>query len=378
MTRLRRAAFVIVLLLSGAAAAQDAPSALFSWLDADLAISLPPNWNVSISSAPMQLRAEDGDRRLMIAILPETTPPAGFYNSLLALVVESGLSPVRWAQPLWFGRGGGRIEADRGIGMIGRLPDDRVIAVVCECASEQFDELLAGIRLSASELADSRHLYPDIPAQGTLTAERTEEAWLYSGSAGEVITISAVDLARPSPTALGLDMEIVLFAPDGSELARNDDHGGLDLVGVYDAQIRDLALPASGEYRVVVRSVQQTSGTYTLGVSAPRRIALDPSGVTRVTGRIQAVFPRQRWQFEGAAGQVLTVTMIATSGTLDALLDLTSPSGRRAAYNDDAADPALGVNAQIVRVQLPRDGIYTLDAARFAGTGSYELIIASL
>ncbi|PJF24087.1 MAG: hypothetical protein CUN53_19595, partial [Phototrophicales bacterium] len=105
---------------------------------------------------------------------------------------------------------------------------------------------------------------------------------------------------------------------------------------------------------------------------------LDPSGVTRVTGRIQGVFPRQKWQFEAAEGQALTITMLAASGTLDTLLDLTSPSGRRTAYNDDASDPALGVNAQIVRVQLPRDGIYTLDATRYEGTGSYELIIASL
>jgi hypothetical protein len=378
MTRLRSAALILVLLLFGVVHAQESPAALFSWLDADLALSLPSAWNVSTSSEPMQIRAEDGDRRLTVTVLPETTTTASFYDRLFALVVETGLSPQSWTQPSWFGRSGGRIETTRGIGMIGRLPDDRVIAIVCGCTSAEFDDLVASVQFSASALAEDGRVYPDTPVQGTLTAERTEETWLYSGIAGEVITIAAVDLARPSPTALGLDMEIILYAPDGSELTRNDDHGGLDLYGVYDAQIRDLTLPDSGDYRIVVRSVQNTSGTYTLGISAPRLIALDPGGVTRVTGRIQAVFPRQKWQFEAAEGQALTITMLATSGTLDTLLDLTSPSGRRTAYNDDASDPALGVNAQIVRVQLPRDGIYTLDATRYEGTGSYELIIASL
>jgi hypothetical protein len=378
MTRHRSAAFIIVLMLSSAVSAQDAPAALFSWLDADLALMLPPTWSVTTSSEPMQIRAEDGERRLTVTVLPETTSSASFYDSLFALMVETGLSPQSWTQPTWFGRSGGRIDADRGIGMIGRLPDDRVIAVVCGCAPAQFDDLVASIHFSASGLADAGRLYPDVPVQGALTAERVEETWLYNGLAGEMITIAAVDLARPSPTALGLDMEIILFAPDGSELARNDDHGGLDLVGIYDAQIRDLTLPASGDYRIVVRSVQNTTGIYTLGISAPRLIALDPGGITRVNGRIQAVFPRQKWQFEAAEGQSLTITMLATSGTLDSLLDLTSPSGRRTAYNDDAFDPALGVNAQIVRVQLPRDGMYTLDATRYEGTGSYELIIATL
>ncbi len=378
MTKRRSAALIFVLVVSGIVHAQDAPPALFSWLDADLALSLPPTWSVTISSEPMQIRADDGEHQVTITVLPETTATASFYDHLFALMVEAGLSPQSWTQPNWFGRRGGRIEAARGIGMIGRLPDDRVIAIVCECASAQFDDLVTSVHFSASALAEDGRIYPDTPVQGALTADRTEEAWRYSGLAGEVITIAAVDLARPSPTALGLDMEIILYAPDGSELARNDDHSGLDLYGLYDAQIRDLTLPETGEYRIVVRSVQNTIGTYTLGVSAPRLIALDPSGITRISGRIQAVFPRQKWQFEASEGQVLTITMLATSGTLDTLLDLTSPSGRRTAYNDDASDPALGVNAQIVRVQLPRDGIYTLDAARYDGTGTYELIIAAL
>ncbi|PJF25480.1 MAG: hypothetical protein CUN53_12590, partial [Phototrophicales bacterium] len=260
-------------MLSSIVSAQDSPAALFSWLDADLALSLPPTWSVTTSSEPMQIRAEDGERRLTVTVLPETTTTASYYNVLFALVVEAGLAPQSWTQPNWFGRSGGRIDANRGVGMIGRLPDDRVIAVVCGCTAAQLDDLVASVHFSASALAENGRIYPDTPVQGTLTADRTEESWLYSGMAGEVITIAAVDLARPSPTALGLDMEIVLYAPDGSELARNDDHGGLDLYGVYDAQIRDLTLPDPGDYRIVVRSVQNTTGTYTLGVSAPRPIA---------------------------------------------------------------------------------------------------------
>ncbi|MDZ4765575.1 MAG: PPC domain-containing protein [Chloroflexota bacterium] len=379
----------------------------FAWDAADLSLVIPAGWTPDApSDVTTQTFRLTGDGVLIVRILPETTTDAQLYPQLIDAMIEANVFANPIARTTWFGRMGwfasGFTYAGDGYGAsrIGRLPDDRPIMVI----GIRYNDLGAAGRASAEGLTDtvaasiafSAALPPlvspcprldcppertgdtlmlDVPVQGTSNGDTAHE-WFYDGRAGETVTVSAVDLARLDPFELRLDMEIIVYAPDGTEIAADDDHGGADLYGVYDAQIRDLFLVTDGRYRIVVRGVQGTRGTYTLGISAARTFAFDADGVARLSGRIQGVFPRQRWQFEGRAGQILTITMQTTSGTLDPILELYSPTGRQTASNDDAADPAFGVNAQIVRVELPRDGVYTLDATRYAGTGAYSIIVA--
>ena len=171
-------------------------------------------------------------------------------------------------------------------------------------------------------------------------------------------------------------MALRLNAPDGSLVAENDDQLGDELFGVYDAQISDITLPQTGTYTVTVE-VAQGSGTYTLGISSPQPLELTEDGVTTIRGRLQDVFPVQRWVFTGTAGEVLTFTLTAENGTLDPVLTVLKPGGALLAYNDDARDPELGVNAQITQVTLPADGDYIIEAGRFEGAGEYRLVIVS-
>jgi hypothetical protein len=106
-------------------------------------------------------------------------------------------------------------------------------------------------------------------------------------------------------------------------------------------------------------------------------LSVDASGVARATGELDIAFPEALWEINGSAGQVLTITLEATSGDLDPLLRLIAPDGSVIAENDDAEDSALGTNAQIVGVSLPADGLYRLQAARFDGAGGYALTIVS-
>lgn len=209
----------------------------------------------------------------------------------------------------------------------------------------------------------------DLPVQGTLNENIAHHEWLYEGTGGEQITISAVDLTRTD----ALDMAVRLIGPDGGERAYNDDQLGLDLYGRFDAQIADFVLRENGTYRIVVEWIRG-EGTYTLGVSANRRFELNAGSAARLEGNLQDVFPTQRWIFDGHAGQVVTFTMFGESGNLDPALELLQPGGSTLAYNDDAYDPELGVNAQLFRVQLPDDGIYVLEASRFEGTGDYTIV----
>jgi DNA-binding beta-propeller fold protein YncE len=209
----------------------------------------------------------------------------------------------------------------------------------------------------------------DVPVQGTLNESVLRQEWRYAGTAGEQITISAVDLTRTD----ALDMSLRLIGPDGGELAVNDDQLGLDLYGRFDAQIADQVLRAEGTYTIVVEWVRG-AGTYTLGVSANRRFELSADSAAHLEGALQDVFPVQRWVFEGRSGQVVTFTMFAESGDLDPALEVIQPGGTTLAYNDDADDPELGINPQLFRVELPDDGIYVLEASRFEGSGRYSIV----
>jgi hypothetical protein len=213
----------------------------------------------------------------------------------------------------------------------------------------------------------------DVAVQGTLSETSPQQRWTFNAIAGQRVTISAVEAVRDS----GLDMAVHLLAPDGSEEAYNDDHAGIDLYSAFDAQIRLHTFAASGAYTIAVEWVGG-QGTYSLGISGDRPLELSSDGVTRVEGHLQDVFPTQRWVFEAQAGQVFTFTMQAAPDTaLDSVLRLLDPDGELVATNDDAADPALGLDSQLVQVELPRDGIYTIEASRFDGEGAYTLVIVA-
>lgn len=209
----------------------------------------------------------------------------------------------------------------------------------------------------------------DVPVQGRLSEDVVRQEWHYEGTAGEQITINAVDLTRTD----ALDMAVRLTGPDGGERAYNDDQSGLDLYGRFDAQIAGFVLRETGTYTISVEWLRG-AGTYTLGVSANHRFELVTGSAARLEGALQDVFPVQRWIFEGQVGQVVTFTMLVESGDLDPALELIQPGGSRMAYNDDAADPELGVNAQLFRVTLPDSGIYVLEASRYEGSGHYTIV----
>jgi hypothetical protein len=206
---------------------------------------------------------------------------------------------------------------------------------------------------------------------GTLSAASPIQSWALNGTAGDIVTLSAVDLQRRDT----LDPALTLIAPSGAVVAENDDQQGLDLWGVLDAQIRDVVLPEDGTYVVQISRIGG-DGQFALGVTPARRFALEPQAAVTLTGALNDAIPVQRWIFQGQANQTITFTMTAQSGDLDPALELLLEDGRTLAYNDDGADPELGLNAQLFRITLPRDGTYILEASRFdyLGAGDYEIV----
>ncbi|MBX3084900.1 MAG: PPC domain-containing protein [Anaerolineae bacterium] len=88
--------------------------------------------------------------------------------------------------------------------------------------------------------------------------------------------------------------------------------------------------------------------------------------------------PVDAWSFQGEANEVVSVDMIASSGSLDTFLILIGPTGIPVASNDDAN--ANTRNSTILNFQLPAAGNYVVLATRFGlqlgGTeGSYTLTV---
>jgi hypothetical protein len=215
-------------------------------------------------------------------------------------------------------------------------------------------------------------LIPGVAVQGTLNATTLQQDWVLNGEAGQTVTISAVDASESG----ALDVSLKLIAPNGQEEANNDDQSGNDLTTAVDSQISDHILASSGKYTVRVELVNG-SGTYRLGIVQELPFTLKSDTPTQLQGALEGALPKQRWIFDAQAGQVLTITMQAQNGTLDPVLRLLDQKGKVIADNDDAADTALGKDAQIVMVKIPANSTYTLETGRFSGAGEYTVIIVA-
>ncbi len=81
-----------------------------------------------------------------------------------------------------------------------------------------------------------------------------EQAWLFDGTAGDLIEIAA----RTAPDATTLDLQLTLLDSDGAEIAFDDDSGG-----DYNPLLTAIALPADGAYTILV-SAYAGDGAYLL------------------------------------------------------------------------------------------------------------------
>jgi len=108
------------------------------------------------------------------------------------------------------------------------------------------------------------------------------------------------------------------------------------------------------------------------------------SGVP-ITGTISPGNTFDLYQFDGIAGETVSIGMAAVTLALDTNLYLIGPSGRELIANDDADPAALGLtgrktDSQISGYILPENGPYTIIATRYGnqygGTiGVYQLTL---
>jgi hypothetical protein len=221
---------------------------------------------------------------------------------------------------------------------------------------------------------------------GSISDTAFEQDWTFDGSAGDIVTITMVDVSADG----SLDTYLSLLDSSGIEVTYNDDGGSMD-IGPLDSQILDFVLPADDTYTIRASrfggDMGSGAGAYELTLEEGQ--ASVPVGSLSygetVSGTISDEEYRQDWTFEGSAGDIVTITMVDTTAaeSLDTYLSLRDSSGIELDYNDDAADSTIGdYNSQIVRFPLPADGTYIIRASRFGeglgmSFGTYDLTLAA-
>ncbi|MCY3866841.1 MAG: hypothetical protein OXG68_15490 [Chloroflexi bacterium] len=124
-------------------------------------------------------------------------------------------------------------------------------------------------------------------------------------------------------------------------------------------------------------------GSATLAYQAEAFDAPQIESGQRVTGVISAENTFDVYQFDGVAGESVTISMSATTQTLDTNLYLISPGDLQIAANDDADPGLLGTAGQktdslISGYVLRENGPYTIIATRFANQYGGTLGVYSL
>jgi hypothetical protein len=236
--------------------------------------------------------------------------------------------------------------------------------------------------VEGSDLARPATTFDSLSPQGTLSVGDTvsgtisDESYvhLYSlqGSAGQTVTITM------TRTSLTLDSYLILLAPDGREIARNDDA----TTETIDATLGGVALPENGTYTIVAtRYLQQagrSEGDYSLSVTAGGSaigiVAQEIAYGSTQTGTINDENYMYVYTFEGNASDAVNVSMTVTSGDLVTVLFLTDNVGNIIAADLDLATP----DSFIQSASLPADGFYSIVAMRYradigGSSGNFQL-----
>jgi S1-C subfamily serine protease len=213
--------------------------------------------------------------------------------------------------------------------------------------------------------------------------------YTFEGRAGQQIDITM--------SSTQLDAYLILLAPDGSDLAQDDDSGGgtnarlvvtLPVNGTYTILANSYAAGESGNYELRLASSgaspQQQSGQQfgqgqpsrpqsgsPSGVILQEQGTLNPGGSTLSDGSLY-----REHVFRATQGQTVTITMESTD--FDTYLILVNDQGEPLAQNDDrCAQQTPECRNSEIRMTLPQTGTYRAIANAFdaSGRGRYTITV---
>lgn len=229
---------------------------------------------------------------------------------------------------------------------------------------------------------DNNRITPGQTVSGTLTDAQFRQLYIFTGEAGQVISIAL------TATEGDLDPYLLLLNNQNQVLAVSDDDGATN-----NSVITGYALPSTGDYFIIVTRFGHEHGTTT----GNYRLTIDDLGATTTTtvaddvivfdvpetGQITNDTSIIVYRFEALRGQVINIQMQRTSGNLDPLLDLFDAIGTPIISGDDDPTSIDSLNAGIINFLVPADGVYYIRATRYGREngdtmGSYVLTVTEI
>jgi hypothetical protein len=135
-----------------------------------------------------------------------------------------------------------------------RLPQPGTYAIVARAFGSDTGTYELSLTVSGGESGGAlREIAYGETMSAELTSDESRHYWVFEGSAGDVVSISAVGIGDFDDTFLEL------YSPDGSMLADDDDSGD-----GWFALIEDVTLPETGTYEIMVRGFAGAVGQYEL------------------------------------------------------------------------------------------------------------------
>jgi pre-peptidase len=204
---------------------------------------------------------------------------------------------------------------------------------------------------------------------------------IYTSTAPEIVTV----MARSLEPADALDPTVEVLDANGTSLASNDDHdpsfnpGNL---GDRDSAITNLKLPTPGPYTIRVSSFSGSAAgrvevTVQSGTAPGNGTGGTSGGSPGTTQDINDTVPANgayTYNFNGNAGDLVTILVHSTDPNFDPKVALLNASGVVLIDNDDhdtgVSDPMLTqTDSAIASFSLPTSGAYTIQITGFAGSG---------
>lgn len=208
---------------------------------------------------------------------------------------------------------------------------------------------------------------------GTIDDAMPRQVYSLDGTRGAIVRITL------TTTSGNLDPVLTIFNSEGTLILRRDDGAGsLDVQATITFQ-------NTGTYTLVVGrfgyALGTTSGTFDLslervGVSSQEGSALQ-YGIP-ITNTITNTQPRLFFTFDATEGDVLTISMIRSSGTLDPYIQVLDADRFLVTENDDADGTTR--NARIDNLVVEQTGTYIIVATRYGeasgdSAGSFVLTV---
>jgi hypothetical protein len=224
-------------------------------------------------------------------------------------------------------------------------------------------------------VADATPLEIGDSLAGTIDATNYAQRFTFEGRTGETLDIT---MTQQDGT---LDAYLILLAPSGAEIARNDD----DSANNTNARLNQIRLDEDGTYTVVATRWRQrfgdSTGDFTLEVNdsdndgtpttTTQRISYDVA----VTDTLNDTTPSRTYSFAGEQGDIIQVMVNTQDEELDPSVALHDSGGNEIAFNEDI-NAIRNYDAAISDFTLPYTGYYTVVVNRYAETsGEYRLQI---